>query len=410
MKKIIAVTILVILISVGVYIFLQTDESKADEQFVSSVPVEDEIIEEISVIEAFGKVVVRETTNITLDFPVKIKEILVKTGESVSKGDRLIKLDISDQKFQLKKMKRNLTVQQKELNKKFENNKLIKKRMKENLSVEMDLYQKDRLDLEKKENELINESSPDFVKLKNDLKVASRILENKKKELIDKRKLLDAGAITQYKFDEFEKTVKNQEDKLTSTKLTLNELIYKKKEEISLLRKALKERLKIIVDIESQLDELELNYTQEVFSQENRIIEIKDEINNLEEKLFQKDYLRGSDIIANLDNAVIYNMNCINGDYKAEGEILFSLMNLDSKIVEADVPEEFIKDVKQGASVKISPLANPETEYYGKVLKIYNMAEKRGGETVIKVEISIDDEKSFLLPNYNVDVEINKVN
>ncbi len=409
MKKIIVATILISLISVGIFIYLQTDESKADEQIVSSVPIRDEIIEEISVIEAFGKVVARETINITLDFPVQIDEVLVKAGESVSKGEILVNLDINEQKLHLKKMKRDLTVQQKTLSKMIENNQIVKKRMKNNLAVENDLYQQDRLDLEEKENDLINESSPDFIKLKNDLKVASRILENKKKELIDKVKLLDAGAITLYKFDEFEKTVKNQEDKVTTIKLTLNELIYKKQAEIRLLRKTLKERRKIIAEIESKLAEQEINYTRELFYQENRIIEVKDEIAKLEEKLFQKDYLRDSSIIANLNNAVIYNMNCINGDYKEEGEILFTLMNLKNMVVEADVPEEFIKDVKKGASVKIIPLSNPDHEYYGEVLKIYDMAEKRGGETVIKVEISIDDENSFLLPNFNVDVEIAKI-
>jgi hypothetical protein len=52
-------------------------------------------------------------------------------------------------------------------------------------------------------------------------------------------------------------------------------------------------------------------------------------------------------------------------------------MNPDTLVIKANVAEEFIKDVKQGAKVEIIP-----------------------------VEISIDNKDSFLLPNFNVDIKI----
>lgn len=83
-------------------------------------------------------------------------------------------------------------------------------------------------------------------------------------------------------------------------------------------------------------------------------------------------------------------------------------MNLDTLIVEAEVSEEFIKDVQIGAEAKILPLADSTKEYKGKVLKIADMGIEKNGETVVLVEISIENKDTFLRPNFNVDVEIIK--
>ena len=77
-------------------------------------------------------------------------------------------------------------------------------------------------------------------------------------------------------------------------------------------------------------------------------------------------------------------------------------------IIEADVSEEFIKDVKIGDNAAIISLADPSKEYKGKSTTISNMAVKKNGETIVPVEISIDNNDGFLLPNFNVDVEIVK--
>lgn len=42
------------------------------------------------------------------------------------------------------------------------------------------------------------------------------------------------------------------------------------------------------------------------------------------------------------------------------------------------------------------------------MLRMADMAVKRGAETSVPVEVSIDDSNDFLLPNFNVNVEIAK--
>lgn len=84
----------------------------------------------------------------------------------------------------------------------------------------------------------------------------------------------------------------------------------------------------------------------------------------------------------------------------------FTIVNLDSLLIEANVVEEFIRDVDLGSRVKIVPIADRTKEYTGKVIFISQIAFNNNGETVIPVRISIDNLDSFLLPNYNVDVFI----
>ena len=81
-------------------------------------------------------------------------------------------------------------------------------------------------------------------------------------------------------------------------------------------------------------------------------------------------------------------------------------MKLNSLLVESNVPEEFIKDVKIGSMVTIIPQADKSKEYSGKVTYISNNAEDKNGETTVLVEISIDNNDGFLMPNFNVNLEI----
>ena len=62
--------------------------------------------------------------------------------------------------------------------------------------------------------------------------------------------------------------------------------------------------------------------------------------------------------------------------------------------------------MRLGAPVTIISLANPARESHGTVREIAGMAVNRSGETIVPVQISIDHDQGFLLPNFNVDVAI----
>lgn len=147
---------------------------------------------------------------------------------------------------------------------------------------------------------------------------------------------------------------------------------------------------------------------REIELQREKTEVISMELKQLKDKL-SRDFMKGNGIVSNLHQGVVYDIGYSAGDPLNIEKKLLSIVDLAKISVSADVPEEFIKDVKIGAGVTINPVADNSREYRGKVTKIAGVAVKRNGETVIPVEISIDNPgEGFLRPNFNVDVKITK--
>lgn len=216
-------------------------------------------------------------------------------------------------------------------------------------------------------------SNPDIQKLANDLKYADEQLQKAAAELEAREKLYKSGAISKSEYDEF---VKSVEAKSKSAK-----------------------------DIQYSLDSLMRSNGLDSAIQGEKAAAIESEIRLLKERT-NKSYISENNIICPMDNGIIYELGYKAGDViNVENKVL-SLMNLDTIVVKAKVAEEFIKDVKPGARVDIIPVADKSKQYTGKVAVISKKAQVENGETVIPVEISIDNKDSFLLPNFNVDVSI----
>jgi multidrug resistance efflux pump len=77
-------------------------------------------------------------------------------------------------------------------------------------------------------------------------------------------------------------------------------------------------------------------------------------------------------------------------------------------VVEANIFEEFIKDVEIGAKVTIVPIADKNKKYQGEVIGISAKAVKQNGDTVVPIQISLVHNDAFLMPNFNVDVFIER--
>lgn len=126
---------------------------------------------------------------------------------------------------------------------------------------------------------------------------------------------------------------------------------------------------------------------------------------DLEEKL-KKPYILENQVVSEFENAAVYDIKYAAGNITDTEQKAFSIVNLDSLIVEANISEEFVKDLKIGESVRIVPVADRAREYQGNVIYISQMAFSSNGETIVPVKISIVNMDSFLRPNYNVDVYI----
>lgn len=130
-------------------------------------------------------------------------------------------------------------------------------------------------------------------------------------------------------------------------------------------------------------------------------------LNALNAKL-SKSYLKGGDLVSDLDNGVVTDISYNTGDLASSGKAVLTLQDLNSLYIQANVSEEFIKDVQVGKTVDITPTANPDKKLTGKVTSVASEAITQNGDTYIPVSISIDNNNGTVLPNYNVDVEINK--
>ena len=141
-------------------------------------------------------------------------------------------------------------------------------------------------------------------------------------------------------------------------------------------------------------------------------------LNALTAKL-SKSYYKSDSLVSDLDNAVVIGISSFSvGDpYSASSGAssasssskgVVELQDLNSLYIQANVSEEFIKDVTVGKAVQITPTANPSKKLTGKVTSIASAATTSNGDTYIPVNISIDNNNGTVLPNYNVDVEISK--
>ena len=159
-------------------------------------------------------------------------------------------------------------------------------------------------------------------------------------------------------------------------------------------------------------------YDAKIKADDAKIAADRSQLNALTAKL-GKTYLKSGSLVSDLDNAVVtgvssYSIGDAYGSASAAAASgssykgILELQDLNSLYIQANVSEEFIKDVAVGKAVKITPTANSSKKLIGKVTSISNVAVTQNGDTYILVSISIDNNNGTVLPNYNVDVEISK--
>ena len=193
-------------------------------------------------------------------------------------------------------------------------------------------------------------------KLQNELQTKQLLYETSKKDLERRKALLDAGALTPREVEESETALSQAAGEMRSLEISI--------------AKAGADKAR------------------------------------LQNQLSNKDYLNGNSLISPFEQGLVSEVNCYEGDIISTPRSLISIMDLQSIYIEAEIPEEFIGDIKPEAKVIIVPVADSSKAYHGRVVRISNIAHDRNGETIIPVEITIEDYDEFLKPKYNVDVKI----
>lgn len=304
-----------------------------------------QVVKEKDYVEASGIVKAENTMNIMIDFPSSVEKVYVKDGQRVKKDDVLIDLDMGDYKMQIANKEHELKVARMEL---------------QNLQAKLD------------------GSNTDVNSLQNDLEYAQDIYDKAAAEYANQEKLYDIGAISRQELDEYKDTMNSKKGNVDDIKYSLEEIQNNK-----------------------QVGSNDVKIQQEnVASLENSLRSLKNKLN--------KNYIKENSIISGSENGVVCDIGYKPGDMVSADKKVLSIMDVDGIYISANVAEEFIKEVKPGAEVTIHPLADSAKTYKGKVRKIAEMAIEENGQTFVPVEISIDYKDGFLLPNFNVDVEIKK--
>lgn len=333
-------------------------------------------------VDAFGVIKVKDQENITIDFAATVKNIYVKEGQWVKKGDPLVQLDVSDYLAQVSSKASEVRIAQLDL--------LRTKNTNRGDIAEIKSIQKD---LSIKLKYLKSNNDPDMQKALGSIVMAKAIYTKALQDLAIKQALYKENAISKTEIDDFNTTVEAKKRDLNDAKSTLENIKYSKQKEIDQLQTSLTQKLSL-QDGSSQ-------------SQIEKINQMQTELTLAKEKL-NKNFLKENNIICNVPNGVVFDVGYVAGDIVGQSKKVLSILNLDSMVVAANVPEEFIKDVKLGAEVSFSPQADKTKVYKGKVTYISNNAITVNGETDVPVEISIINRDAFLLPNFNVDLKISE--
>ncbi|NLM37626.1 MAG: HlyD family efflux transporter periplasmic adaptor subunit [Firmicutes bacterium] len=363
-KKGMILIILLLTVVAGIALFRAGRNQKPPKE--SQAVDERPVVAERPCIEAFGLIKANAVMNINIDFPARVRRFYVKEGEPVTIGQALLSLDVEEYHTEIRKTEFEL------LNACYE----LKKTESQLTRLTAEIAEK--------EAQLTQESGYELSQIRSDLAKARQDLEMKKK-------LLKIQAIPASEVAALEKTVADLNRSYEHLRREKEEEIKKLKAELALIQKP------VMQSSGQEVTGLSI--------QKEKITLLEEKLAMLRKKLDQT-FIRNDAVISNIKNGVVYEIGYAEGDLLTVERKVLSIIDLDSLVVKANIAEEFIKDLRPGAEAVITPVADYTRTYHRKVVRRSEVAIKDNGETVIPVEISIEDRDAFLLPNFNVDVKI----
>lgn len=347
-----------------------------------------EVEESENVVEAWGHVDAQTIKQIYLDFPATISKIYVEDGQEVKKGDKLINIDYSDYEA-------NILMKQTELG----IDKIAADSAKQ--SLEGNRYQ---ISVLQKKADVLSQNlakgtDADINMQQDIITEAENNLKKLKKNLALQEELLAQGAGALEDVNNLKLDIENLNNKIATAKQRIIDLNKQKNIELSDLKASIAVLQDAIHNTNNQTESQADTYSVKQEISNIEIGQMTDKINNID--------LKGNDIINSVPKGIIKSVSAVEGNKVGEnGAALIEIIDKDSLVVKANVPEEFIKDVKVGAEVNIIPYADREAKFKGKVKEIQQMAIKDNGEVVIPVVIEATDSNPYLCYGYSVDVEI----
>lgn len=316
-----------------------------------SPQVQKEVVKETAkntTVEAYGRIQSDQILNVVIDFPAMLKTLSVKEGQLVKKGEVLAVLDIDTYLAQ---------IQAKAIEVKIATQEKAKILSGTTLTLLGDLQ---------------------YSKLQDALTLAESGYQQAEKDYKTNEGLFQAESISQAELDRF----KNQLD----------------------LKKKMFEDAKSDV---AQYKKGKSGVSNEVSIRDLQATASQITVDSMTSKL-SRPYVQKDQIICPYDEGIVYEIGYQEGEAVDASRKLFAIADKGKLTIEAEITEEFIADIKKGAKVEIVPVADRTKVYHGLVTDIAQIGKIKNGETIVMVNISVDDNDGFLKPNYNVDVSISK--
>jgi len=368
----------------------------------------------VSGVDVFGIVKPEKVKHISLDFDCAVLRVNVRTGDVVSAGDVLVTLDLSIIYSIIRAREHALGITRLELarlGEEYAMNNKQKDSEYRSIKNSLSIVKKELIKLEneyaEKKGLFTEKTDPDVRKLFNDIKVNGQELENAVAEFENMKELLKANAVTETEVIEYKILVEQKKAGLKDSELSLEKIMLQKSRELTQLDLEINQKK---ADLNQLTIKLENIRTPEIISmeiKEKEVVHLENDVKDIKNKL-ERPFLQNNTIVCPVSIGVIEEIHCTEGDYKNSHSLIMKIVDLDSLVVEANVPEEFLKEVRLAGRAEIVPLADPEKKYSGEVMKIAGIAVRKDAETVVPVILSIRNNDGFLLPYFNVDVRLFK--
>lgn len=365
------------------------NSNASEETVASEMTHTEEVVEQApQIVEAYGSVDAQTIKQIYLDFPATIADIYVNVGQEIKQGDKLIALDFEEYKASITQKEMELGVDKISAE--------ASKRSTNSSTAQIQVLQKQ---IAKLSGDLTNGTDPDINAIEDSMVKVKSDLKQKEKELALQEELLKEGAGAQEEVNTLKNDIESLNNDINTYKERITDLKASKNIELSKLKSE-------VTALQENISESNKanNTAQSTYS-------VKEELSNMEVSQMTSKYTRadivGNDIVMNIKSGVVKTISALEGNKVGnDGAALMEIIDKDSLIVKANVPEEFIKDVKIGAQVNIIPYADREAVFKGKVKDIQQMAVSDNGEVVIPVIIEATEASEYLCYGYSVDVEI----
>ena len=333
----------------------------------------------------------------------KIKTILVEEGDMVEAGQLLAEYDVEDTKEELENKIRDLKrdIQNAQLN------------------IESTILPTSDDEITKLENEVTKAEKNLYdaqVSLYNyDTKItqqqttidnAKRDMEKALKEYEDNAKLLEVGGVSQSEYDESGDSYKKAQDTYNQALDSMEE-IKKEQQSAGLNIKTLensvteaKNSLEKAKDIFSD-DATKIKYEQQKLTLEGLQVSLSVYQKDLEELV----YYTYSDVSGKVTEV------CVDeGTFTEENTVILKIADFDNLIVSANIEEYDAPNIEEGQRVEMTSDGLEDKVYTGTVRKVDPSASSAtsmmGTETVVPIEITVDNPDGVLKPNYSLDLEI----